>query len=278
MPYVLKPNQLFAKDPNGDGYLEQNVIAQQTSAEMVAAIRSEGSKQISSVTAAGTTQKNAIKTAGDAEVKAIADKGTELDETLNNATEAIAKIDALEDIMAGLRDLLDLVHPVGSIYISRSNEKTPDEMFGGTWSPIEDCFMLTAGTTYHVGDPDGGEATHKLTENELPAFTRQISMRKLYTENFANDYTMFVQTGSTDYGTPENHDWKVSIGGIGTDVLGPNGLSGPVVQPAINYKNKPGVTDTATSGAARLTLTFGGDQEHNNMPPYTIVYAWERVA
>lgn len=27
MPYTLRPNKFFAKDPNGDGYLPQNVIA-----------------------------------------------------------------------------------------------------------------------------------------------------------------------------------------------------------------------------------------------------------
>lgn len=172
--------------------------------------------------------------------------------------------------------IVDTFYPVGSIYMS-VNATDPGVLFGGTWEKLENRFLVGAGDLYNVNS-EGGEATHKLTENELPAFTRQVSMRKLYTENFSNDYTMFVQTGSTDYGTDEQHDFKVHIGGIGTDVLGTNGLSGPVVQPAINYKNKPGVTDAATAGAARLTLDFGGDQAHNNMPPYLAVNMWKRVS
>lgn len=276
MPYAFKANKVFAKNPDGDGYMSQTVITDKTTNDAIAEIQAAGSTQVANVNSAGTTQTTRVNTAGNSQVTAISNKATELQTLMNDADTTISKIDALDDIISGLRSLLDLVHPVGSIYISK-DPTDPGDMFGGVWSPITDRFLLTAGSTYHVGDADGGEATHMLTENELPAFTRQISMRKLYTENFANDYTMFVQTGSTDYGTSENHDWKVTIGGIGTDVLGPNGLSGPVVQPAINYKNKPGVTDAATAGAARMTLIFGGDQPHNNMPPYTIVYAWERI-
>lgn len=310
MPYTLKPNKLFAKDPNGDGYLPQNVVTDKATEDMLAEIEEVGRTQKSNIYTAGSNARSSVASEGTKQINAIQDKVDSLSDTINAADTKIAeinsagkaqtdaidaktdeidqkmesadaiidRIDAAESLITELGSLIDLVHPVGSIYISVSNEKTPDQMFGGTWEQIKDRFLLTAGDTYHVGDADGGEATHMLTENELPAFTRQISMRKLYTENFANDYTMFVQTGSTDYGTPENHDFKVHIGGIGTDVLGPNGLSGPVVQPAINYKNKPGVTDTATAGAARVTFDFGGDQPHNNMPPYTIIYAWKRIA
>lgn len=310
MPYTLKPNKLFAKDPNGDGYLPQNVVTDKATEDVVAEIQaagvaekqnvsSEGTRQINAIqskvdslsdtinaadtkiaeiNSAGTTQVNAVNAAGKTQTDAIDAKTDEIDQKISDASGIIDRIDAAESLIAELGSLIDLVHPVGSIYISVSNEKTPDQMFGGTWEQIKDRFLLTAGDTYHVGDADGGEATHKLTENELPAFTRQITMRKFYTENFANDYTLPVLTGSTDYGKNGEHDWKVHVGGIGNDVLGPNGLSGPVVQPAINYKNKPGVTDAATAGAARLTIDFGGDQEHNNMPPYTIVYAWKRIA
>ena len=41
-------------------------------------------------------------------------------------------------------------------------------LFGGTWTQIEDKFLLAAGTNYTAGDT-GGEATHTLTETEMPA-------------------------------------------------------------------------------------------------------------
>lgn len=63
--------------------------------------------------------------------------------------------------------LLDLFHPVGSIYTSTVSTP-PDELFGGTWEQIKDVFMLAAGDTYAAG-ATGGEATHTLTEDEMPA-------------------------------------------------------------------------------------------------------------
>lgn len=63
--------------------------------------------------------------------------------------------------------LLDIAHPVGSIYWSTDNTN-PSSLFGGTWEQIKDKFILAAGTTYTAG-ATGGEATHTLTVNEIPS-------------------------------------------------------------------------------------------------------------
>ena len=57
-------------------------------------------------------------------------------------------------------------YPVGSIYMSVNNIN-PTEFFGGTWEQIKDRFLLACGSTYKAGTT-GGEATHKLTTNEIP--------------------------------------------------------------------------------------------------------------
>lgn len=62
--------------------------------------------------------------------------------------------------------LLDLTHPIGSIYTSTVNTD-PGTLFGGTWEQIKDTFLLAAGATYKAGST-GGEATHTLTQNEMP--------------------------------------------------------------------------------------------------------------
>lgn len=64
-------------------------------------------------------------------------------------------------------DVLDLVYPVGSIYISVSNTN-PSTLFGGTWVQIKDTFLLSAGDSYTAGNT-GGEASHTLTTRELPS-------------------------------------------------------------------------------------------------------------
>lgn len=62
--------------------------------------------------------------------------------------------------------------PVGAIYISVVGTD-PSELFGGTWERIQDTFLLAAGSTYAAG-ATGGEATHKLTHNEMPSHSHTL--------------------------------------------------------------------------------------------------------
>lgn len=59
-----------------------------------------------------------------------------------------------------------MAYPIGTIYIS-INSTNPSTLFGGTWEQIKDRFLLACGSTYKNGTT-GGEATHKLTINEMP--------------------------------------------------------------------------------------------------------------
>lgn len=63
------------------------------------------------------------------------------------------------------------IFPVGYIYISAS-QVNPSTYFGGTWEQIKDVFLLSAGDTYTAGSM-GGEATHKLTWNEMPKHSHE---------------------------------------------------------------------------------------------------------
>ncbi len=69
--------------------------------------------------------------------------------------------------------ILDIVYPVGSIYMSVSNTN-PGSLFGGTWEQIKDKFLLSAGDAYTAG-ATGGNATHALLEAELPSFSVEAS-------------------------------------------------------------------------------------------------------
>lgn len=63
--------------------------------------------------------------------------------------------------------LIDLIYPVGSIYMS-VNAASPNLLFGGEWRQITDKFLLGAGGSYPVNS-SGGETTHKLTVAEMPS-------------------------------------------------------------------------------------------------------------
>ena len=61
------------------------------------------------------------------------------------------------------------VHPVGSIFLSTDGTE-PAELYGGTWERIEGRFIMGASDTYPAGST-GGSATHKITQEEVAAYT-----------------------------------------------------------------------------------------------------------
>lgn len=65
--------------------------------------------------------------------------------------------------------LLDLLHPVGSIFQS-TDSTSPAKLFGGTWEQIKDVFLLAAGDSHAAGST-GGEETHVLTAAEMANHT-----------------------------------------------------------------------------------------------------------
>ena len=64
--------------------------------------------------------------------------------------------------MSNFVNLMDIVYPVGSIYQSMS-ATSPASTIGGTWTQLK-TFLYGSTTAKQTG----GEATHKLTINEIP--------------------------------------------------------------------------------------------------------------
>ena len=94
-------------------------------------------------------------------------KAAEHDELLDVAWDARFREDVQVDgaLQVGGKSLLDMVYPVGSIYLSVSGTD-PQTLFGGTWARLEDVFLLAAGAKHAAGST-GGEESHILTEPEI---------------------------------------------------------------------------------------------------------------
>lgn len=94
-------------------------------------------------------------------------KAAEQDELLDVAWDAHFREDVQVDgaLQVGGKSLLDMVYPVGSIYLSVSGTD-PQTLFGGTWVRLEDVFLLAAGAKHAAGST-GGEESHILTEDEI---------------------------------------------------------------------------------------------------------------
>ena len=166
-----------------------------------------------------------------------------------------------------------MIYPVGSIYISVT-DTSPAALFGGTWEQLKDKFLLAAGDTYAAGST-GGEAAHKLTNDEMPSHSHGL-----------NNHTHSIPalSGSTNSTGVHNHGIpfafaNVSPQGGGTDAkmscVG-NWWSG--TNDNGNHSHTVSTKASTTGGNSGNTTNAGSGAAHNNMPPYLAVYAWKRVA
>jgi hypothetical protein len=157
--------------------------------------------------------------------------------------------------------LLQLMYPVGSVYMSATSHDNPNTIFGvviGTWIEITtDRFLLSSDSTKTLGEQGGSlthnhtTANHKLTKNEMPFHNHAIFCAE----------TNYLQG---------NHQKVLSsdtYGGFGEWLYTTNYVVG-------EDKPQPFI------GAE------GGSQPHNHgntgdasvMPPYYRVHAWYRSA
>lgn len=71
--------------------------------------------------------------------------------------------------MSNFVNLMDIVYPVGSIYQSMS-ATSPASTIGGTWTQLT-TFLYGSTTAKQTG----GEATHTLTADEMPAHRHEMN-------------------------------------------------------------------------------------------------------
>lgn len=97
------------------------------------------------------------------------------------------------------KKVLDSVYPVGSYYWSNNNV-SPGSTLGGSWTQVQDAFVLAAGKTYGVSTAVKGAASHTLTKNEIPSYnlpTPNIDGMdvQLATGNNANTLGLLYEAG-----------------------------------------------------------------------------------
>lgn len=144
------------------------------------------------------------------------------------------------DLTVGGKTLLDWLHPVGSIYQSTVST-SPATLFGGTWEQLSGRFLIAANSTYAAGTT-GGEASHTLTIEEMPAHEGHLYSNR--------DGAM--STGDTGYYLPSSS--MNTYGEIGR-----------------------GWYERANGEFYPTAHSLGGGQAHNNLPPYLAVYMWKRI-
>lgn len=158
-------------------------------------------------------------------------------------------LDLGESAFLDEKDIVDLIYPVGSIYMSVKST-SPATLFGGTWVrwgngrvPVG---VDTTQTEFNSVEKIGGEKAHRITEDEMPAH-----------QHFA-----------------DNNDGEQKLtGNIGNMGFSAGSDEGAGNCYGINWAYRSSRINTGIKTAAA-----GGGDPHNNLQPYITCYMWKRTA
>lgn len=167
--------------------------------------------------------------------------------------------------------ILDLVYPVGSIYMSVNNA-SPQTFLGGTWERWgQGC--VPVGVSANANDSDfgkveqqGGERKHQLTKDEMPAHDHKgtYTTTDHYTINIPGSGDSFIEMPSGTDAVEVKYEQTQSAS------LVRNGSRPTSNQLDIDYTKKV----KALYGVP----SQGGNTAHNNLQPYITCYMWKRMA
>ena len=148
-------------------------------------------------------------------------------------------------------NIVDLVYPVGSIYMS-VNSTNPASLFGGSWgawgSGRVPVGVNTSDSNFNSVEKTGGASTHTLTTAQMPSHT--------HTQN------------------AHSHGVRYK------DFAGLTATSGGWI---VLRRNESGDGYDGTDGDGAISTTAtnqntGGGGAHNNLQPYITCYMWKRTA
>ena len=135
-------------------------------------------------------------------------------------------------------DMLEMMYPIGSVYIS-TTENNPLELFGfGEWEALPDRFLLGAGDNFTAGGT-GGSQTHLHDQGDLEACIGS---------GWSDSYSIAF-SNSDKYAASRGNIYKVN-----------------------------GTTCTSGGTRSHNTAVVGYTGTSSNMPPYLVVYMWTRIA
>ncbi len=116
-------------------------------------------------------------------------------------------------------------HPIGSLYWS-SKDINPSTLFGGTWTPIKDKFVLAAGDTYANG-ATGGAATVTLTTQQIPSHSHTGPNHTHTGPNHTHSFTPSGSVSAHSHGL-NNHTHSFTPSGSVTSTFKGTAASGSV--------------------------------------------------
>ena len=186
-------------------------------------------------------------------------------------------------------DLLNMVYPVGSVYMSDSST-SPSSFLGGSWERIEGKFLLSATDTGSSQDGlvdnanikpghTGGEAAHTLTSAQIPAHTHPSGS---LSANSTNNLTGSFKVKHTDQSATDRA--HVAYDGTGIVSINPDSNNYRQIYDNSGQNYKPDVVTIDANHSHVISGNTGDNssilkgEAHGNMPPFRSVYMWKRVS
>ena len=162
--------------------------------------------------------------------------------------------------------ILNLVYPVGSIYMS-ANNVSPQTFLGGTWVawgagrvPVG---VSSSDTDFNTAEKTGGEKTHRLSVDEMPRHDHSGTNSTVETETIHTRPT----GGALQYLGINTYTVKYDI-----DEKEQQYLVAPVGGQTLDVEN--GTVINSQYGVC----PNGSGVAHNNLQPYITCYMWKRTA
>ena len=190
-----------------------------------------------------------------------------------------------------VKQLIDIIYPVGSYYETTNASFNPNTAWAGTtWQRITDGRVLIAGGGDYTVGTNYGEKTHKITTAEIPKHNHSASVTNNGAHTHArgtmnitgsvvassSDDEMFTYADSfTSSGALSMTSRRTDKGGVGapTTGIGYNGIS---------FNAKDGWTgETSEAGTHKHTVTIGDTGSGTAMSlvqPSKAVARWLRTA
>jgi hypothetical protein len=108
--------------------------------------------------------------------------------------------------MSNFVNLLDIVYPVGSVFIS-NNSVSPADSIGGTWTKLDSDTFICCGTPNETG----GANSIRLTIDQMPSHNHQLAGSADWLPGNNQHYICVYMNGAKNWNPPM--DSMASVGG-----------------------------------------------------------------
>jgi microcystin-dependent protein len=173
-----------------------------------------------------------------------------------------------------LAEIIDLLYPVGRIWISEDSTSPATVLGRGTWAAYASGRVLvgrdSGDTDFDTAGETGGAKTVTLTEAQMPVHTHVQN-----SHNHTQDAHTHVQNAHAHV----QNQASLATGGLNGST--PDTSTSTSVASGYSTANATAVNQNATAtnqAATAVNQNAGSGGAHANVQPYIVVYMWKRTA